>query len=215
MKLSKRSVGLSALLGLCLMTVAPSGAMQQAHAQATPVIGVVDEDKLAERYTAYRDAIAKLDKRAQELDSQLSARELLNDAEGKTFDELIVKATRTPAEQTQLTNLVKIGTDRRAEYMGLLPKATRTDVENARVKSLETQARDNATKLRAISDQLYNDIKKVQEETDKTYTERANNVIAQVAADKKYVVVVRQRAVIWSAPASDITEEVLTRLNKA
>ena len=42
----------------------------------------------------------------------------------------------------------------------------------------------------------------------------ANDVIALIAADKKLALVVRQRAVVWSAPTMDITNEVLSRLNK-
>jgi Skp family chaperone for outer membrane proteins len=176
--------------------------------------GVVDEDKLAEKYTAYRDAVAVLDKKAQNLDSQLAARELLTDDEGKSFDALILKPTRTAAEEDTLKKLVDAGTGRRAEYTGLLARATRTDVENARIKTLEDQAKANGPKLQGMSDGLYNDIKKEQEETDKTYTERANNTIALVAADKKLTLVVRQRAVIWYSPSVDITDEVLARLNK-
>jgi Skp family chaperone for outer membrane proteins len=177
-------------------------------------MGVIDEDRLAEGYTSYREAVAKLDKQAEEVDSQLAARELMNETEGKTFDELAVKAKRTPEEAAKFAALVKGGTDRRAEYMGLLPIAKKTEQQEARIKVLEDLARTNAAKSRAISDQMYSDIKKQQEETDKSFTDRANNVIAQVAADRKFSMVVRQRAIIWNNPATDITTEVLSRLNK-
>jgi Skp family chaperone for outer membrane proteins len=104
---------------------------------------------------------------------------------------------------------------RRAEYMGLLPKAAKTDTENTRVKELEAVAKNNQAPFRKIYDELYNKIKKDQEETDQRYTKQANDVIAEIAASKKLALVVRQRAVVWSAPAIDITNDVLTRLNKA
>ncbi|HEX8552894.1 MAG TPA: OmpH family outer membrane protein [Abditibacteriaceae bacterium] len=211
----QKKTGLWAVIVMGTLCAAPSAiAPRAAHAQAAPLVGVVDEDKLAEKYTAYRSAIEALDKRAQGLDAQLAARELLADAQGTTFDTLIAKTTRTPAEETQFQNLIKSGNDLRAEYMGLLPKATRTATESARVKTLEDAARGNAGKLRTLSDSLYNDIKKQQEEIDKTYTDRANSVIGQVASDKKLLMVMRQRAIIWNAPSTDITEEVVTRLNK-
>jgi Skp family chaperone for outer membrane proteins len=207
--------GLLAALVFSVCCAAPSiMAPRVAQAQAAaPLIGIVDEDKLAEKYTAYRTAIEALDKRAQGLDEQLAARELLSDAQGTNFDTLSAKATRNADEEKQLQALVKAGNDVRAEYMGLLPKGTRTEAETKRVKEIEDRARANAPKLRALSDTLYNDIKKQQEDTDKTFTDKANNVIGQVAADKKMVAVLRQRAVVWNAPATDITEEVIKRLN--
>lgn len=204
-----------AAIVIAALCAAPSAiAPRAAHAQAAaPLIGIVDEDKLAEKYTAYRTAIEALDKRAQSVDEQLAARELLSEAQGTTFDTLAPKATLTAAEDTQFKDLLKSGNDLRAEYMGLLPKATRTPAETARIKTIEDQARANAPKVRALSDALYNDIKKQQEDTDKLFTDKANNVIGQVAADKKMLAVLRQRAVIWNAPATDITDEVVKRLN--
>ena len=204
-----------AAIVIAALCFAPSAiGPRAAHAQgAVPIIGIVDEDKLAEKYTAYRTAIEALDKRAQSVDLQLTARELLTDADGAAFDALVVKAARTPAEETQLQGLMKTGNDLRAEYMGLLPKAQRTPAETARIKALEDQARNTAPKLRTLSDTLYNDIKKQQEDTDKLFTDKANNVIGQVASDKKMLAVFRQRAVIWNAPATDITDEVVKRLN--
>src|SRR5687768_14009431 len=139
--------GLLAVAAMAALCAAPSVVTPRAaHAQAAPLIGVVDEDKLGEKYTAYRTAIEALDKRAQGIDTQLAARELLSEAQGATFDALAIKATRTPAEETQFQALVKAGNDLRAEYMGLLPKSSRTPEENKRVKSIEDQARVNAPK---------------------------------------------------------------------
>lgn len=208
-----RNLGRAALVALCLSgavatTVGPAQAQQIA-------IGVVDEDKLAEGFTKYRDAIAKLDKRVQGLDEQLRARELLEDAESKRFDELVIKAERNKGDEDALQALVRAGLDRRAEFIKLSGTATRSEADNARIKKLQEQAAKNQAPLRAISDSLYNSMKKVQEETDKRYTDQAKDVVAQVASDKKLSVVVRLRAVIWTAPTIDITQEVLTRLNKA
>ncbi len=208
-----RNLGRAALVVLCLSGVMGT-AVRPAHAQQI-AIGVVDEDKLAEGFTKYRDAIAKLDKRVQGLDEQLRARELLEDAEAKRFDELVVRDNRNKGDEDALQALVRAGLDRRAEFIKLSGTATRTEADNARIKKLQEQASKNQAPLRAISDSLYNSMKKVQEETDKRYTDQAKDVVAQVASDKKLSVVVRLRAVIWTAPTIDITQEVLTRLNKA
>lgn len=208
----KKNGSLAVMVVMSALCAAPS-LMATAHADTPPLIGVVDEDKLGEKYTAYRTEIEKLDKKAQGIDDQLAAREFMSDAQGTTFDTLAIKATRTPAEETQFQGLLKAGIDLRTQYMALLPKATRTDAETKLVKSTEDQVRANAAKSRALSDQLYSDLKKQQEDIDKTFTDKANNVIGQVAADKKMLAVLRQRVVIWNAPATDITDEVVKRLN--
>lgn len=198
---------LPALLAVSLYIQAP------VQAQA-PAIGVLDEDKLAEGYTKYRDAALDLDKQAKELDAQLDARELLNETEGRRFDELIVKDKRNAGEETEFQNLLKAGAGRRAENAGLIGKAARTDAESARLKALTDQAQINASAVDALENGLFDTMKKRQQSLEDDYTNRANQVIQQVAADKKLALVWRKRAVIWSAPSTDITSEVLTRLNK-
>jgi len=210
----KKNGSVAVLVVMSALCAAPSAMAPAAvRADAPPLIGVVDEDKLGEKYTAYRTEIEKLDKKAQAIDDQLAAREFLSDVQGASFDTLAVKATRTPAEETQFKGLAKAGMDQRVEYMNLLPKSTRTDAETKKVKATEDQVRTNAAKSRALSDQLYSDLKKQQEDIDKTFTDKANNVIGQVAADRKMLAVLRQRVVIWNAPATDITDEVVKRLN--
>lgn len=185
-----------------------------AHAQ-NAAIGVVDEDKLADGYKKYKDAVDAIDKRAQSLDSQIPARELLSDEEGKSFDTLIALPNPTPAQSSQLTTLVKTGMDKRATYMGLVGKANRTDAETKEMKAMQDQMTKNGPALRTLSDTLLAAIRQQQDDTDKQYTDRANSVVAQVAADKKFVLIVRKKALVWSADSADITDEVLKRLNAA
>ncbi|HEX8465159.1 MAG TPA: hypothetical protein VF627_11130 [Abditibacterium sp.] len=200
--------------GFLAKTSVPGLAQAPAAAQ-TVSIGVVDEDKLADGYKKYKDAVDAIDKRAQSLDSQIPARELLAEDEGKSFDTLIVKASMTPAENTQFQSLIKAGMDKRAEYMGLLGKPNRSETENARIKTFQDQMSKNGPALRAVSDALLAAIRQQQDDTDKQYTANADSVVAQVAAEKKLVVIVRKKALVWSAPSVDITSDVLARLNKA
>ncbi len=204
------------VLPLLLGTFASSAfvAPQVAHAQAVSM-GVVDEDKLADGYKKYKDAVETNEKRVQDLDSQIPAREYLTDAEGKDFDTLIVKANPTPADTTKLQAVIKSGMDKRATFMGLIGKSNRTDKETADMKAMQDQAARNAPALRGTSDLLLAAIRQQQDDTDKLYTDRANSVIAQVAADKKFMLVVRKKALVWNMPTIDITDEVLKRLNAA
>ncbi len=178
-------------------------------------IGVIDEDKLADGYTAYKNAIDTLDKRAQTLDSQVPAREYLSDAEGKAFDALIVVSGPSAAQNAQLQTLIKSGLDKRATYMGLIGKANKTAKDQADIKALQDQSAKNGPLLRAVSESLLASIRKQQDETDKLYTSRADAAIAAIAAEKKLSVVMRKKALVWSLPAIDITDDVLKRLNSA
>jgi Skp family chaperone for outer membrane proteins len=193
--------------------VAPVAA--RAQAAAPLAVGVVDEDKLADGYKKYTDAVDAIDKRAQSLDSQIPAREFLSDEEGKSFDALIVVPSPTADQSAKLQALIKSGMDKRAGFMSLVGKATRSEAETTQMKGLQDQMTKNGPALRSVSDNLLAAIRQQQDDTDKQYTDRANSVVAQVANDKKLVLIVRKKALVWSADAIDITDEVLKRLNAA
>jgi len=214
----KKSLAAAAVLqavvfgGVGLSLMGSNSVVARAQA-ATLAVGVVDEDKLAEGYKEYRAAVERIDAKAKDLDSQLAARELLSTQDGAAFDVLVSK-TRTGGDITRFNELVTKGTNNLIEYKRLIPLAVKTEVDKKRILALQELAKNNASTLRTKSDELYNAVKKEQEETDKRYTDQANNVIAQVAGQKGFVVVIRQRAVVWSDPKADITDAVLTNLNK-
>ena len=208
-----RALPLLATFGLtCALAYLPAAPV--AHAQALPsTVGVVDEEKLADGYKQYQTAIGDLDKRAQGLDAKIPAREYLNETEGKAFDSIIVLSKLSPAQQTQLDGLVKTGNDRKAEFLGLIGKADRTPADNTRLKELQDIASKNGPDLQRLSQNLLEAIRKQQDEVDKSYTDKANSVVIQVATEKKLGAVIRKKALVWSADNLDITEEVLKRLN--
>lgn len=208
-----RALPLLATFGLsCAVAFVP--AAPSAHAQALPsTVGVVDEDKLADNYKAYQTAIADVDKRAQGLDAKIPAREYLNEGEGKAFDSIIVLPTLSPAQQTQLDGLVKIGTDRKTEFLNLIGKSNRTPKDDARLKELQAIATKNGPDLQRLSQNLLEAIRKQQDDVDKSYTDKANSVVQRVAMEKKLVAVLRKKALVWSADNIDITAEVLKALN--
>lgn len=196
------------LLGVLLLS-----ARAEAWAQA-PGIGIIDEDRLAQGYTRYREALVNLDKQAQEMDAKLQARELMDSQSAKRFDFLILKEGRSAAEETELDTLSKKGNALRAEQLGLIGKVDRSDADTKRLEQLNGAAQVNSGALQSLSDKLFESYKARQTKIDDENTDRANKVIEQVAGDKKLALVWRKRAVIWNAPALDITGEVLSRLNK-
>ena len=202
------------LVCACLLSGLASFA-PTANAQAPKIsIGIIDEDKLAQGYTKYRESIVALDKRAQELDTRLESRELLQGDVQKRFDALIVNTKRSPAEETELNKLVETGVAKRAELLGLIGKNNRSKDDDKRLDELNNITGENASTLAKLQDTLYSQIKQDQERIDMENTDRANNVIERVASEKKLTLVWRKRAVIWSAPTVDITDAVLAALNK-
>ena len=197
------------LLALGLVLVAGSAARAQ-----SPGIGIIDEDRLAQGYTRYRDSLVNLDKQAQEMDGKLQARELMDTASAKRFDALLLKETRNAAEEKEMEELSKRGTALRAEQLGLIGKVDRSEADNTRLEQLNGAAQLNSGALQGLSDKLFETYKARQTKIDDENTDKANKVIEQVASDHKLALVWRKRAVIWNAKALDITDEVLGRLNK-
>lgn len=204
-------VGTGSALTFAFSPFAPAARAQAGGLPST--VGVIDEDKLADGYKEYQNAVGALDKRAQDLDSKIPAREYLSDSEGVQFDTVIVLPTLASAQTSQLNALVKVGTDRKAEYIGLIGKADRTPADNKRLQELQAMSAKNGPNLQKLSQNLLEAIRAEQDKTDKFYTDKANSVVITIAGEKKLVAVLRKKALVWSADNIDITNDVLTRLN--
>lgn len=216
MKLKKQTMWNKFALALCVAAGALSigGASPAQAADKDVAVGVLDEAKLGKDYAKFRDALAALNERAVAYDKQLDAREVLDETQSKRFDELIAKKNRTPAEETEFNNLVKVGTDRRTDLNGLAGKAARTPDEETRLKLFQGYMKTNTVVVRRLEDDLFQELKTTEEATNKTYIDLANAMVQKVAGEKKLTLVFRKDAVVWFAPAVDITDEVLTRLNR-
>jgi Skp family chaperone for outer membrane proteins len=212
---SKNQLWAKAALGLCLLGGAGWVSAPPARAADSVTIGILDEAKLGKGYTKYSAELDTLSKRAAAYDAQLDAREVLDDAQGKRFDELIAKPNRTDAEETEFQNLVAAGTTRRKDRDALIGKAQRTPEEEARLKGTQDNMKANTNAVRHLEDDLFQQLKTTENETNQKYIDLANEVVKKVAVDKKLTVVLRKDAVVWSVPSVDITDEVLSRLNKS
>lgn len=213
----KQHTFLKRLSGLLLVSLFAFNCwnVQSARAADDSVkIGVLDETKLSENYTKYQDAMKVIDKKAQDLDEQLKARDLLNADEGTKFDTLITKKDRTADEQTQLDALIKSGQDRRAELLALSGKATRTDDETKRITELQTSLKSNSDAVQKLQDALLKSLLDEKHSTETEYTDLANKTVVDVAKDKKLSIVLSKNAAVWSAPNVDITDDVIKKLNK-
>lgn len=200
------------LLSALFITIGAS-TIQSAHA-ADVKLGVLDEAKLSDEYTAFQEAMKAVDQRAQNLDEQLKARDLLDEKEGGRFDTLIIKLDLSEEEQKELDELLKSGNGRLNELQSLSGKASRTDDDNARVEELRNILKTNAGSTQKLQDELLKGLLDQKHETEEKYIKQANNTVAEIAKQKKLDLVLSKGAVVWNAPSVDITEDVLKKLNK-
>jgi Skp family chaperone for outer membrane proteins len=206
---------MTALAGLTLAGVLMLAATAPPAQAQEPAIGVVDGVKINDNYNKLKASLEALEKQKQSLRAQLDARVFMTEADTKRFDELIVKTTRNEAENAELDKLVKGGTERGTEYNGLIPKVTRTDADNARIKALEEEMQRTSTTFRDVINKVDEAVSKQEIATENQYRDQIVKVVEQVATEKKLVLVVGKQAIAWNAKTIEITDEVLTRLNKA
>jgi Skp family chaperone for outer membrane proteins len=198
----------------CAMAFGLALSTPSAHAADPITVGVLDEVKLGDGYIKYRNAVDELNLRAKKLEEQLRSREVLDATEGAKFDELINKATLTEEETKAFNELIQTGTERRKRYLDLSGKAERTEDENALLKTVDANRKNNVAALNQIEDGMFKDLQARERATDQEYIDKANLEVQKVAADKKLAVVLRKDAVAWFSPSVDITDEVLKRLNR-
>ena len=196
------------------MVLPGSPLVRAAQAQAAPVIGVVDGEKINSNFPKLKAALEGIEKRKQTLRTQLDGRVFLAEADTKGFDTLILKAGRSEAEEGQLNALAKKGAERRDEYNALFAKATKSAADSARLKAIEEESQKTAPTLQRVIEQVDASVIKQEQETEDRFRAQIVQAVEAIAQEKKLLVVVGKQAVAWSAPTVEITDEVVARLNK-
>ena len=97
----------------------------------------------------------------------------------------------------------------------MLAKATRSDEENKSIKDIEAETQRTATTFQAILDQVDQAVTKQELDTEEQYRSQIIKVVEDLAKEKNLVVVVGKQAVAWNSATVEITDEVISRLNKA
>lgn len=189
--------------------------LRVAQAQAAPVIGVVDGEKINNNFPKLKAALETIEKRKQTLRSQLDGRVFLAEADTKGFDTLILKANRSGEEETQLSALAKKGSDRRDEYNALLAKANKSAADTARIKAIEDESQKTAPSLQGVIEQVDAAVIKQEQDTEDQFRAQIVQAVEAIANERKLLVVVGKQAVAWSSATVEITDEVVARLNKA
>lgn len=205
-----------AALALGAPVVLPGSPLSRvAQAQAAPIVGVVDGEKINNNFPKLKAALEVIEKRKQTLRSQLDGRVFLAEADTKAFDALILKANRSGDEEGQLSALAKKGTARRDEYNSLVAKANKSAEDTARIKAIEDESQKTAPSLQGVIEQVDAAVVKQEQETEDQFRAQIVQAVEAIANEKKLLVVVGKQAVAWSSATVEITDEVVARLNKA
>ncbi len=207
--------GVAALALGAPLAVPGSPLMRAAQAQAAPVIGVVDGEKINNNFPKLKAALDAIEKRKQTLRAQLDGRVFLAEADTKAFDALILKPNRTADDEAQLAALAQKGNARRDEYNALVAKATKSADDTARIKAIEDESQKTAPTLQSVIDTVDQTVVKQEQDTEDQFRAQIVQAVEQVANKRKLVVVVGKQAVAWSSATVEITDDVVAILNKA
>jgi Skp family chaperone for outer membrane proteins len=216
LKRSRRfPIRLAAAFGLSMLAPLSAPVSRPALAQNAPVIGVVDAGKINQSFTKLKTALEAIDKRKETLRTQIDGRVFLAEADAKRFDELILKASRTPDEESALNALAKKGNDRRGGFNALIAKEKKSDDDNKKIKEFEDESAKSAEALQRVVAQIDKVVSNQEIETEDQFRAQIVKAVEEVATGKKLLVVVGKQAVAWSSATVEITDDVIARLNQA
>lgn len=213
-----RSGLFAALCVLCLLPFAGVFA-----APATPSIGVIDLDQVAQKYKGYQNANDRFqvfrESRKQLFDAMKNGMYLSKDE----FDEYVSRAgdtTKLDAERIkQLENLAKKNQD---EYQALKAKEKDklTDADSKRLAELEKNLSEVTPLLQERSTQMQEEIEGEFGHYSQSLTKLVNDALGEVAKKMKLSIVLSKtlqtqegeaKFVLWGG--TDMTDDVIKYLN--
>lgn len=203
---------LAALCATSWMNAATKPLAAQPAAAIT--VGVVDDEKVSEKYDKYNAAFDALKKRGDDIEELANTRALLKDDEATGYEPLITKAAPTADELIKIAAFTKTANERRNEYRDLNGKVAKTEADTKRIKELSDLFASNNTKSDTLYKKLRLDLDGQVEAARKLYSDNVKKVVGDVAKERKFTIVVMASSTMWSVPAVEITDEVLKRLNK-
>lgn len=213
-------LGLAAV-GLVLAALAAG----PARAQAAPAVGTVDMGRINEEYQAIQQLTTQYQGFVREQQAKLAERaktRLLNDAELKEYLDLSQFGAPTDANKQKLASLAQ-QSDTREEQLAELEQKTRDAAEQKEYDDLSAVAKARGAELRKLEEDLTQAVSAKREELLKVIQDSVNAAIKSVAEQKKLSLVLAKAALIAESSGApvvlyggtDITEEVLAKLNAA
>jgi outer membrane protein len=206
----RRSGIVVAVLSIAVGLSAPAVA-----ADAPFTAGFVDVQEVFSKYEKTAKSNSELEAFGNQLDAQLKAlaqHKLLDDAEVKELQQLVVKADPTDKDRERLAALDEKQKGLDKELIDLQAKKEPTAQESARLKELQDKSTAADAALTKLSEEFE---KQFGEKKNKLSEEIRNDIlkaIEAVAKDKKLSLVLDKIAVLYGG--TDITEPVISRLNK-
>lgn len=178
-------------------------------------LGVVDIDRVRQEYTEVKSASAQVEGMKASLDSLLNERQrnkLLSLPELEELIKLVQMEKPTDKDKQRVLDLEKRGSELAAELDGLRAKNPLSDGEKARLAELTGIETKNTSEIESVRAKYYVDVQNKNDELVSKLTEKMNAEIAKIAQEKGIAAVIGKNLVIFGG--TDITDELLTRLNK-
>ena len=201
----------SALPALTAQPAAPASGVQLAGQFA---VGIVDLGRLNTGYRGIQQLNEDFQGFQKEQESKLQERmktRMLSDDEQREYTELSTVSAPTDANRTRQEALAKLS-DEREQHLGELEKKqARTPAEQKDYDELNKTYSARLSELTKLQSDLQQAALAKRDELMKVIDDSVNGAIRAVAEQRKLTVVLAREAVRFGG--TDITDEVLTRLN--
>jgi Skp family chaperone for outer membrane proteins len=205
------------------LAVAPAGAAAPAPG---PSIAVVDTERVQAEYKAMQALNQQFTEFQKQQDAQLIRRQksrmLFDDEQREYLDRSAPTAAPTSERDERLATLEKLSDDRSKRLLDLGQKKDRTPEEEQEYQKLDATYKRRTQELNDLRGDVERTVQSKSDELMKLIMDSFNSAVKAVAEEKKLALVLR-RSVVYDATGipvvlyggTDITEDVITKLNQA
>lgn len=177
-------------------------------------IAVVDIAELQKGYNTFKDDFAAFQRFQEEKGKIYEIRQGLTATEWQELDDLEGKKSRKPDEEKRLQELRGMTELRKKALRELQSKPDLSDKDKEELKRLNDIPRANQVRLEELQERLMGDIQKEQQRLFDKNRKAMMEAYDKLAKDKGFSIVLDKSQLQWSASGVDITQDVLTKLNK-
>ncbi len=205
------TLALAGVLLLGLAAVVPALA-----AEAAPAVGVVDMERVGKDYKGFEELQTKYQKFAQDQQDRFAARQkvmMLNEADYTKYFDLVQAGAPTDANKKLISDLETLASTRQNRLKELVAVKERDATQQQEYDDLSKLYNLRMAELKDLDDSLLKEVQQMKADLTKQADTQVEAAVKTVADQKKLTVVFVKAAILFGG--TDITEDVLTKLNAA
>ncbi len=202
-----------ALAGIVLLGVAIAA---PARADSTPAIGIVDMERVGKEYKGFEELQGKYQKFAQDQQDRFNARQkvmMLNEADYTKYFDLVQAGAPTDANKKTISDLETLASTRQSRLKELVALKDRDTDQQKEYDELSKLYSLRMAELKDLDDSLMKEVQQMKTDLTKQADTQVEAAVKAVAEQKKLSMVFVKAAILYGA--TDITDDVLTKLNAA